>query len=73
MRGTLHYFGPWADPEDLRPDDFEKVRVTFATKWGPVRIGNDVNRVRIIFNYALKAVAERNGLSRQDFQVYNAD
>src|SRR5262249_9608175 len=40
--------------DDLRPDDFEKLRVSFATNWGPVRVGNEVNRVRIIFNYAFK-------------------
>jgi integrase len=40
--------------EDLRPEDFEKLRVGFAKSWGLVRIGNEVNRVRIIFNYAFK-------------------
>jgi len=50
IRGKLHYLGPWA-VEDLRPDDFENLRVGLAET---VRIGHEVNRVRIIFNYGFK-------------------
>jgi integrase len=39
---------------DLRPDDFEKLRTKMAKTWGPVRLGNEINRTRIVFNYALK-------------------
>ncbi|OAI54006.1 hypothetical protein AYO44_03750 [Planctomycetaceae bacterium SCGC AG-212-F19] len=40
---------------DLRPDDFEKLRAKLAKGWGPVRLGNEVNRVRIVFNYGWKS------------------
>jgi integrase len=39
---------------DLHPDDFARLRVRMATKWGPVCVGNEVNRVRVVFNYAFK-------------------
>jgi integrase len=50
----LAAFGKNRLVEDLRPEDFEKLRVGFAKNWGPVRIGNEVNRTRIVFNYAWK-------------------
>jgi integrase len=41
---------------DLRPDDFEKLRATLVRKkWGMVRVGNTINKVRIVFNYAYKS------------------
>ncbi len=40
--------------DDLRPDDFENVRVKIAKNWGPVRVGNTINKIRIVFNYAYK-------------------
>jgi integrase len=40
---------------DLHPDDFEKLRAGLARKWGPVRLGNEINRVRIVFNYGWKS------------------
>ena len=40
---------------DLGPDDFEKMRKKMAAKWGPVRIGNEINRIRVVFNYATKS------------------
>jgi integrase len=40
---------------DLRPDDFEKLRAVVARAWGPVRVGNEINRVRIVFNYGWKS------------------
>jgi integrase len=39
---------------DLRPDDFELLRTNWAKTWGPVRLGGEINRVRIVFNYAFK-------------------
>jgi hypothetical protein len=47
-------FGKGRLVADLRPDDFEKLRAGMAKKWGPVRLGNEINRTRIVFNYALK-------------------
>ncbi len=40
---------------DLRPNDFERLRAFMAKRWGPVRVGNEINRTRIIFNYAYKS------------------
>lgn len=38
---------------DLRPDDFEKLRTKMAKTWGVVRVGNEVNRTRSVFRYAV--------------------
>jgi len=40
---------------DLRPEDFEKLRVKMSKTWGPVRLGNTINKIRIFFNYAIKS------------------
>src|SRR5262249_41384362 len=39
---------------DLAPDDFEKLRKRMSKTWGPVRLGNEINRVRVIFSYGFK-------------------
>jgi integrase len=39
---------------DLGPDDFEKLRKRMSKTWGPVRLGNEINRVRVIFSYGFK-------------------
>lgn len=39
---------------DLGPDDFEGLKKRMAKTWGPVRLGNEMNRVRIVFSYAYK-------------------
>src|SRR5262245_47125855 len=39
---------------DLSPDDFEKLKRRMARTWGPVRLGNEMNRVRIVFSYGYK-------------------
>jgi integrase len=48
-------FGKGRLVADLRPGDFEKLRAKMAKTWGPVRLGNEMNRVRIVFNYASKS------------------
>jgi integrase len=40
---------------DLGPDDFERLRKTIASQWGPVRLGNEVQRVRSVFKFALES------------------
>jgi integrase len=40
---------------DLRPDDFERLRGTIAKQWGPVRLGNEITRVKGVFRYAVLA------------------
>lgn len=37
---------------DLAADDFEALRATLAKRWGPVAVGNEINRVRVVFKYA---------------------
>lgn len=38
----------------LGPEDFDKLRARIAKKWGPVALGNEVNRIRIVFKYAFE-------------------
>ena len=45
-------FGKNRTVESLKPTDFSTLRATFAKQWGPVRLGNEINRVRGIFKYA---------------------
>jgi integrase len=40
---------------DLDPEDFEALRKKMAKKWGPVRLGNTIQRVRCVFKFALDA------------------
>ena len=37
--------------DDLAPDDFEKLRADMAERWGPVRLGNAITRVKSVFKY----------------------
>jgi integrase len=41
--------------DDLRPDDFDKLRAAIAKIWGPVRLGNEIQRVRTTFKFGLEA------------------
>jgi integrase len=38
---------------DLAADDFEAMRAKMAERWGPVRLGNAITRVKSLFKYAL--------------------
>ena len=40
---------------DLAYDDFDRLRATVAKKWGPVALGNEVQRVRSVFKFAFEA------------------
>ena len=40
---------------DLGPDDFDRLRKATAKVWGPVRLGNEVQRVRSVFKFALES------------------
>jgi integrase len=40
---------------DLAADDFEALRAEFAKLYGPVRLGNEVQKVRTVFKYAYEA------------------
>lgn len=52
---VMEVFGETRVVEDLRPDDFETLRRDYATTWGVVRIGNEINRVRVLLRYTFEA------------------
>jgi integrase len=37
---------------DLDPDDFNSLRANLAKKWGPVTLGNVIQRIRVVFKFA---------------------
>jgi integrase len=41
--------------DDLAADDFQELRSTMSKRWGPVRLGNEIQRVRSIFRYAFES------------------
>ncbi len=41
--------------DDLASDDFEALRAAITKVWGPVRLGNEIQRVRTIFKYGFEA------------------
>jgi integrase len=49
------HFGKARLVEDLDPDDFAQLRKKMAGKWGPVRLGNTIQRTRCIFKFAYDA------------------
>jgi integrase len=48
-------FGLTRRVDDLAADDFEKLRADLAKTWGPVALGNQVQRIRTVFKYAFEA------------------
>jgi integrase len=46
------HLGSFRRADDLGPDDFQSLRAVMAKRWGPVRLGNEIQRVRSIFRYA---------------------
>ncbi len=46
-------FGKCRSVDDLVADDFERLRATMAERWGPVRLGNAITRVKSVFKYGL--------------------
>jgi integrase len=41
--------------DDLAADDFQALRARFAKRFGPVRLGNSIQRVRSLFKYGYEA------------------
>lgn len=41
--------------DDLASDDFEQLRADLGKEWGPVRLGNEIQRVRMVFKYGYEA------------------
>lgn len=48
-------FGSGRVVEDLTADDFELLRADVAKVWGPVRLANEIQRVRSVFGYGWEA------------------
>jgi integrase len=48
-------FGKDRPVDDLGSRDFERLRADIAKVWGPVRLGNEIQRVRTICKYALES------------------
>jgi len=50
-------FGKTRLVDDLAADDFEQLRDAMAKLWTPVRLGNEIQKVRTVFKYALESGA----------------
>jgi integrase len=48
------YFGKDRLVCDLGPNDFASLRVSIAKRVGPVRLGNEITRIKSIFKYAME-------------------
>lgn len=48
-------FGKRRRVADLAPDDFAALRKRMAAKFGPVRLGNQIQSIRSVFKYAYEA------------------
>lgn len=56
-------FGAYTPLTEIGPSDFERLRVNWAKRCGPVRLGNEINRAKVVFNYGFK-----NGLIDRPMQ-----
>jgi integrase len=55
--------------DDLAADDFEALRAEMAKRWGPVRLGNMITRVKSVFKYGLdNALLERTPRFGSEFK-----
>ncbi len=54
-KNVLAAFDPSSVVSDLRADDFEKLRTKLAKRLGPVSLGNEIQRVRVLFKFAYDA------------------
>jgi integrase len=48
----VKHFGKGRRVDDIGPDDFATLRTKLAKKWGPVTLGNVIQRIRVVFKYA---------------------
>lgn len=51
----IQEFGKTRPLVDLGPDDFLALRESFAKKWGPNTIGNEIQRTRTLFKYVYES------------------
>lgn len=54
-KNLLAQFGPMRLVDDLAADDFEGLRAALAKRLGPVALGNEINRIKILFRYGYEA------------------
>ena len=50
----IKFFGPTLTVAEIGPKDFDMFRSKLARKWGPTTLGNEIRRVRAVFNFAFK-------------------
>ncbi len=48
-------FGLMRPVGDLIADDFRRLRASIAKRWGPIRLSNEIQRIRSIFKYGFEA------------------
>lgn len=48
-------FGRNRPAADILPDDFQRLRGVMAKRWGPVRLGNQIQSTRSLFKYGWEA------------------
>ena len=48
----VEHFGKSRLVADLDPDDYAKLRAALAKRWGPVTLGNVIQRIRVAFKFA---------------------
>ena len=53
-RRMVKVFGRNRLVSDLRPDDFARLRARMAKTWGPTRLAVEIQRARVLFNWAFK-------------------
>lgn len=46
-------FGKYRRVDDLGPDDFEALHAQLEGQYGPVRLGNEIQKVRTVFKYGV--------------------
>ena len=51
----VNAFGANRLVENLAADDFAALRATMAEKWGPVRLGNSITRIKSVFRYGYES------------------
>ncbi len=50
----IKHFGKHRLVDDLGPDDFARLRMLMSEKWGPVRLGNVMQRIRSVFKFGVE-------------------
>lgn len=48
----VKHFGRGRVVEDIHPDEFGTLRAKLVKRWGPIRVGNMIQRIRSVFKFA---------------------